>query len=77
MVRGVILFFYSTSILAQSSAVLKKKSDFADTAYFIEGASKNFTAKNTLLAGQAVSVLVGFAGVAVKCRVGQQLNPQK
>jgi len=54
-----------------------KKSDFADTAYFIEGASKNVTAKNALLAGQAASVLVGCTGVAVKCRVGQQLNPQK
>lgn len=80
LVRSVVLIFiallYWHNLQHTFSCTQKKKKkkiDFADAAYFIEGTSKNLTAKNTLLAGQ-----VGFAGlaVAVKCRVGQQCSPQ-
>lgn len=67
LVRGVILLIallYWHNLQHKFSCTEQKKSDCADTAYFIEGASKNLTARNTLLAGQAAYVLVGFAGVA-------------
>lgn len=68
--------FYVGTTFSTGSAVLNQR-DFADRAYFIQGISESFTAKTTLLAAQAASVLVGFGGVAAKCGVGQQLNPQK